>query len=118
MPLCIKFVDEDRCIEEEFVQFSTLVRVIGELIAAQICSDLKNLELDVKNIRGRGYDDASDMSSDHTGVQAHIRKNSPLTVYTRCSGHCFNLVITHSSGLHVISNVLVKMKANLSTFLE
>ena len=52
MALCIKFVDEDRCIEEEFVQFPTLVRVIGESIAAQICRDLKNLELDVKNIRG------------------------------------------------------------------
>ena len=59
MPLCIRFVDSDKHIREEFIQFSTLVRVTGEAIATQICSDLKKLDLNIKNIRGQGYDGAS-----------------------------------------------------------
>ena len=78
MPLCIRFVDESNCIREEFIHFSTLVQVTGQFIATQVQSDLKSLELDIKNIRGQGYDGASNMSNDRTGVQAHIRKESPL----------------------------------------
>jgi hypothetical protein len=81
MPLCIRFVDETNCIREECIHFSTLVRITGECIAAQICTDLKSLELDIKYVRGQGYDGASSMSSDRTGVQAHIKK-----VTTCCRG--------------------------------
>ena len=49
MPLCIRFVDSDKCISEEFIPFSTLVRVTGEAIATQICGDIKKLDLDAKN---------------------------------------------------------------------
>ena len=111
IPLCIRFVDENNCIREKFIHFSNLVQVTGESIAAQICSDLKSLELDIKNITGQGYDGASNMSSDRIGVQAHIRKESPLAVYTHCSGHFVNLVISHSSSIPIVRDVLDKMKA-------
>ena len=118
MPLCIRFVDADKCIREEFIQFSTLARVTGKSIAAQICSDLRSLELNIENIRGQGYDGAANMSSDRTGVQAHIRKESPLAVYTHCTGHCLNLVISHSSTIPVIRAALDKMKTCCLYFLN
>ena len=59
MPLCVRFVHDNKCIREEFLQFSTLVRVTGVAIATRICTDLQNLDLDVKKIRGQGYDGAS-----------------------------------------------------------
>ena len=74
MPLCVRFVDDNKCIREEYLQFSTLVRVTGVAIATRICTDLQNLDLDVKKIRGQGYDGASNMSSERVGVQAHIRE--------------------------------------------
>ena len=101
---------------EILIHFSNLVQVTGERIAAQICSDLKSLELDIKNIRGQGYDGASNMSSDRIGVQAHIRKESPLAVYTHCSGHFMNLVISHSSSIPIVRNVLDKMKVEIGEF--
>ena len=52
------------------------------------------------------------MSSDRTGVQAH------MAVYTHCSGHCLNLVTSHSSNLPVIRNVLDKMKMTCLYFLN
>ena len=117
MPLCIRFVDGSKHIREEFVEFSTLVRVTGESIATQICTNLKSLDLDTQNIRGQGYDGASNMSSDCVGVQALIKKESPLAVYTHCSGHCLNLVISHSASLPVVRNVFDKMKATCLYFL-
>ena len=118
MPLCIRFVDERKNIREEFVQFSPLVRVTGEAIASQIISDLKCLGLDVKNIRGQGYDGASNMASGTRGVQALIKQQSPLATYTHCSGHCLNLVIAHSSSLPLIRNVLDQMKQICLYFLK
>ena len=118
VPLCIRFVDSKKSIREEFIQFSTLIRVTGKSIAEQICDDLKLLNLDIKNIRGHGYDGASSMCSDRTGVQSHIRKESPLAIYTHRSGHCLNLVISHSSRLPAKRNVLDRMKAVCQFYLN
>ena len=51
------------------------------------------------------------MASKRVGVQARIREKSPLATYTHCSGHCLNLVISHSCALPVVRNVLDRVKA-------
>lgn len=118
MPLCVRFVDVHKDIREEFIQFSTLTRVTGEAIAARVCSDLADLGLDIENIRGQGYDGASNMSSSRVGLQTLIKEKAPLAIYTHCSGHCLNLVISHSCSLPAIRNVLDKMKATCLFFLN
>ncbi len=118
MPLCVRFVDANHDIREELLQFSCLTRVTGEAIAAQICQDLEALGLQLSNIRGQGYDGASNMSSERVGVQARIREKSPLASYTHCSGHCLNLVISHSCALSVVRNVLDRVKATCLFFLK
>ena len=118
MPLCVRFVDVHKDIREEFIQFSTLTQVIGEAIAARVCSDLADLGLDIENIRGQDYNGASNMSSSHVGLQALIKEKAPLVIYTHCSGHCLNLVISHSCSLPAIRNVLDKMKATCLFFLN
>ena len=114
MPLCIRFVDDKCDIREEFVQFSKLSRITGSAMASVVLSDLEKLNLDVCNVRGQGYDGASNMSSSRVGLQAIIKEEAPLAVYTHCAGHCLNLVIGHSCDLPVIRNVIDKVK---STFL-
>ena len=115
MPLCVLFVDVHKNI---IIQFSTLSRVTGEAIASRICSDLTNLGLALNNIRGQGYDGASSMSSSRVGVQARIREHSPLAFYTHCSGHCLNLVISHSCSTATVRNVVDRMKATCLFFLS
>ena len=80
-------------------------------IAACVLKDLEQLGLDVVNVRGQGYDGASNMSSARVGLQALIREKSPLAVYTHCTGHCLNLVIGSSCSLPVIRGVIDKMKS-------
>ena len=52
MPLCIRFVDNDKHIREEFVQFSTLVRVT-KVIATQICSGINKDSLRTTYLLGK-----------------------------------------------------------------
>ena len=118
MPFCVRFVDMQKNIREEFIQFSTLSHVTGEAIATRICCDLTNLSLDLNNIRGQGYDGASNMSSNRVGVQALIRQQSPLAFCTHCSGHCLNLVICHSCNLPIVRNVIDKLKATCLFFVN
>ena len=122
MPLCVRFVDTHKDIREEFIQFSTLTRVTGEAIAARVCSDLAGLGLDIKNIRGQGYDGASNnMSSSHVGLQALIKEKAPLAIYAHCSGHCLNLVISHSCSLalmHIHYSHSIDMDTVVQLFTE
>ena len=118
MPVCIRFVDKNKNIREEFLQFTQLTRVTGEAIAKQLFSDLKDLNIDIKKIRGQGYDGAKNMSSERVGVQAYVKKVSPLAVYTHCSGHCLNLVISHSCTLPSVRNVLDRMTSVCLFFLN
>ena len=53
------FVVSKKSVRKEFIQFTTRIQVTGKSIAEQICDDLKLLSLNIKNIRGRGYDGAS-----------------------------------------------------------
>ena len=54
MPLCVRFVDANSDIREEFLEFSHLTRVTGEAIAECICQDLEALGLDITDVRGQG----------------------------------------------------------------
>lgn len=66
------FVDTNDNIREEFLQFSTLTRITGEAIAKQVRKDLIDLGLALENIRGQGYNGATNMASGIVGVQAYI----------------------------------------------
>ena len=52
MPLCIRFVDANKDVREEFIQFSAVPRVTGEAIASQVCSVLKLRTSEIKSTMG------------------------------------------------------------------
>jgi len=111
MALCLRFVDKQCDIREEFVGFIRLQRITGEHMAAAILSSLKDMQLDVANLVGQGYDGAASMCSDRVGVQCRIREEAPLASYFHCCGHALNLVISHSCSLPNVRNVIDKIKS-------
>lgn len=111
LPLCIRFLDENQNIREEFLEFIMLERITGEHIAGKILAGLEAMNIQVRNMRGQSYDGAPNMSSESIGVQKIIRKHAPLATYTHCCSHVLNLVIVHSCKLPSIRNVIDKMKA-------
>ena len=118
LAVCIRFVDAGRNIREEFLTFQQLTRITGKHIAEAIIKFLQDNGLQVENIRGQGYDGASNMSSSRTGVQGRIQEVAPLATYIHCSGHCLNLVISHSCGIPEVRNVLDRLKHCCRTFLD
>lgn len=111
LALCVRFVDAQGQIREEFIEFLKLKNITGLNIAATIKQELSDLCLPIQNIVGQGYDGASNMSSAKVGVQKSIRDEAPLAAYVHCGGHCLNLVIAHSCHLTEIRNALDKIKA-------
>jgi hypothetical protein len=110
LALCVRFVDSNLNIREEFIDFIHVQRITGEYLANTILHSLKQLGLDPANICGQGYDGASNMSSDNVGVQKRIREEAPIASYVHCSGHCLNLVIAHSCHHPNIHNMLDCLK--------
>ena len=68
MPLVLRFVDTKGHIREEFIKFIYLANgTTGENIAEAIKSEIRILGLDMRNVRGQGYDGAGNMSGKYSG---------------------------------------------------
>lgn len=83
----------------------------GNAIDQEIVETLKKFDLDISDVRGQGYDGAGSMSSEKVGVNAYIKRLSPLAIYQHCCGHNLNLVIVHACKLSDIRNCIDKLKA-------
>ena len=118
LAICARFVDEKKDVREEFLTFIKFERIIGEKIAENILAFMKENNVPVANMRGQGYDGASNMSSCTSGVQAQIKKEAPLATYVHCNGHCLNLVISKSCALPQVGNVIERLKNCCRFFLR
>ena len=96
LPICVRFVDDNDEIREEFITFLKLERVRADDIANSIIQSLEGFGLSLDGLRGQGYDGASTMSGVKAGVQAKILEKQPKALYTHCAGHSINLAILNS----------------------
>ena len=111
LPNCLRFVDQECNICEEFISFVKLERVRAVDIASAIIFSIENLGLSLNNLRGQGYDGASTMSGERAGVQARIRERQPKALYTHCAGHSLNLAILNSCSIVPITNCIDQIKS-------
>ncbi|XP_016162244.1 zinc finger MYM-type protein 1-like [Arachis ipaensis] len=59
----------------------------------EISSVLSRHNLDVQNLRGQGYDGASNMRGEWNGLQALFLKDCPFTYYIHCLAHRLQLAL-------------------------
>ena len=64
---------------------ATLVITIEEVLCGH--------NLSIKDIRGQGYDGASNMSGQYSGVRSRIAVENSTAVYVHCYAHVLNLVL-------------------------
>ncbi len=85
MLLCIRFVDGDSNIREEFIQFIELKRITQEYIRKIITDSLEfTLGLNFNGLVGQVYDGDANMSSAAVGTQAVVNRKTPKALYTHC----------------------------------
>ena len=112
LSVSLRFVDlskpDDPHIKECLVDFIYLERANAQMIASKILECLidPSLALDPGKIRGLAYDGPPVMSSDKQGVQAKIKKRSPMALYTHCYCHCLNLSIAASCKVQEVRNLI------------
>ena len=58
---------------------------------------LSSHKLDIKNIRGQGYDGASNMCGEWNGLQAKFLSDCPYAYYAHCFAHQLQLALVAAS---------------------
>ena len=82
--------------EERFLEFVNCSKKTGKDLAELYLSRLKEHSISIEDLRGQGYDNASNMSGAYKGVQAEILKQNKFAVYCPCASHSLNLCGVHA----------------------
>jgi len=95
MSLIIRYVDSTSGhvrIEESFIGFLDVNDMTGQGLFYVLEKELKNLDLDIDDVRGQGYDNGSNMKGKHQGVQRKLLDVNPRAFYSACGCHSLNLI--------------------------
>lgn len=83
-----------------------LERVRAIDITEAIINCLEGLGLSLNELHGQGYDGASTMSGEKSGVQKRIKDIQPKALYTHCAGHSLNLAIVSACMVLSVRNAI------------
>ena len=112
LSIVLRYVDpETEEIAEDLVNFVECdTGVTGKALADNITRNLQLMGLDLRNLRGQGYDGAANMSGKTKGAASIIAAEYPLAVYMHCASHSLNLVIVKSCSNVSIRNMMAICK--------
>ncbi|XP_039303522.1 zinc finger MYM-type protein 1-like [Solenopsis invicta] len=96
LSVTIRFVDvsSDVSPKEHFITFRAVHESSDQSLFDIILKVLEELNLDIKDCRGQGYDNGSNIKGKNKGVQARILQINPRAFFMPCSCHSLNLVIS------------------------
>lgn len=90
---CVDISSSPIKIIEHFIEFLEVDDTTGKGIFDAIIDAIKDIELDINDLRGQGYDNGANMKGKHQGVQKRFLDINPRSFYTPCGCHCLNLVL-------------------------
>ena len=82
MVVVLRFVDKDRCVQERFFDLVNVLDTSSMTLKNEIDGVLSRHNLNNHNLKGQGYDKASNMHGEWDGLQALFFKDFPfLTIF-------------------------------------
>src|SRR6218665_155191 len=78
-------------VQERFLTFHDFAQKKGEDIAKMALSKLAEWNIPFSDCQGQGYDNSSNMSGIHNGVQAILQRENQWALYSPCACHSLNL---------------------------
>ncbi|XP_015961674.1 uncharacterized protein LOC107485624 [Arachis duranensis] len=93
MSVVLRFVDKHGCVQERFFDLIHVSDTCSLTLKTEISSVLSRHNLDVQNLRGQGYDRASNMRGEWNGLQALFLKDCPFAYYIHCLAHRLQLAL-------------------------
>ncbi|XP_061372803.1 uncharacterized protein LOC133315239 [Gastrolobium bilobum] len=97
MAIVLRFIDKDGFIRERFFGLVHVEDTSAKTLKQGIFNTLCHHNLDVQNIRGQGYDGASNMRGECNGLQALICAECPTAYYVHCFAHRLQLALVAAS---------------------
>lgn len=90
--ICLRYVDHDLVVHEDFIGLYEVSSTTGENLAKVVKDVLLHLNLSITSLRGQAYDGAANMAGKYSGAQAIIKREQPLAPFVHCGAHCVNLI--------------------------
>jgi hypothetical protein len=84
MAVVFRFVDKDGVLQERFFQLIHVRNTKSLTLKGELCALLSKHAFDIQNLRGQGYDGASNMKGEFNGLQALLLKECPYAYYVHC----------------------------------
>ncbi|KAL5854183.1 hypothetical protein ACOSQ4_003985 [Xanthoceras sorbifolium] len=97
MALVLIFVDKEGFIRERFLDIVHVKDTTAITLKKELCTIFSHHALNVQNIRGQGYDGASNMRGEWNGLQALFLNECPYAYYIHCMAHRLQLALVGSS---------------------
>ncbi|XP_056699421.1 uncharacterized protein [Spinacia oleracea] len=93
MAIVIRFVDRNGFLLERFFELVHVKDTTSKTLKEEISIVLSNHELSIQNLRGQGYDGASNMRGEWNGLQALFMRDCPYAYYVHCLAHQLQLAL-------------------------
>ncbi|XP_059442027.1 uncharacterized protein LOC132174380 [Corylus avellana] len=97
MAIVLRFVDKNGFVRERFFGLVYVSDIAALTLKKGIYSVLSKHQLDIQNIRGQGYDGASNMRGGWNRLQALVSNDCPYAYYIHCFAHCLQLALVVAS---------------------
>ncbi|KAJ1278816.1 hypothetical protein BS78_04G107800, partial [Paspalum vaginatum] len=97
MAIVVRFVNKEGLIQERFLDLIHVTDTAALTLKDSICAVLADNNLSVHDIRGQGYDGASNMRGEWNGLKASILKECPYAYYIHCMAHQLQLALVAAS---------------------
>ncbi|KAI8533309.1 hypothetical protein RHMOL_Rhmol11G0287300 [Rhododendron molle] len=97
MAIVLRFVDKCGFVRERFFGVVHVPNTTSLTLKNEIYSILSHHILNIQNIRGQGYDGASNMRGGWNGLQALVLKHCPYAYYIHCFAHRLQLALVAAS---------------------
>ena len=82
----------------------------GQLIADAIKDELRDIDLNLDQCRGQGYDGAGNMSGKYIGAAKVFQDEFPQAIYVHCASLRLNLCVANSCKIPIVKNLFSVMK--------
>lgn len=93
MAIVLRFVDVQGFLRERFFHIGHVTDTTAVTLKDKISAVLTCYNLDIHNMRGQGYDGASNMRGAWNGLQALFLRECPYAYYIHCFAHRLQLAL-------------------------
>ncbi|XP_047312759.1 zinc finger MYM-type protein 1-like [Impatiens glandulifera] len=93
MAIVLRFVDIDGVLRERFFAIVNVADTTATTLKKEISDVLGRYDLHIHNMRGQGYDGASNMRGSWNGLQALFLKECSCAYYVHCFAHRLQLAL-------------------------